>query len=224
MLESVFYGTSGDISFLSAAVCTAMSLILGLGIAGIHMYQNQSSRNFLLTLVILPFIVQMVIMMVNGSLGTGIAVMGAFSLVRFRSMPGSAREISSVFLAMAAGLADGIGFVWASAAMVVIAGAVTVAVLRLPDRSGQFLRRELKVTIPEDLDYTGIFDDIFAKYTKRASMLRVKTVNMGSLYELWYEIDLKGAEIEKTMLDEIRCRNGNLPIVCGRAGLESERL
>ena len=133
-------------------------------------------------------------------------------------------EISSVFLAMAAGLADGIGFVWASAAMVVIAGAVTVVVLRLPDRSGQFLRRELKVTIPEDLDYTGIFDDIFAKYTKRASMLRVKTVNMGSLYELWYEIDLKGAEIEKTMLDEIRCRNGNLPIVCGRAGLESERL
>ena len=97
------------------------------------MYQNQSSRNFLLTLVILPFIVQMVIMMVNGSLGTGIAVMGAFSLVRFRSMPGSAREISSVFLAMAAGLADGIGFVWASAAMVVIAGAVTVVVLRLPE-------------------------------------------------------------------------------------------
>ena len=161
MLESVFYGTSGDISFLSAAVCTAMSLILGLGIAGIHMYQNQSSRNFLLTLVILPFIVQMVIMMVNGSLGTGIAVMGAFSLVRFRSMPGSAREISSVFLAMAAGLADGIGFVWASAAMVVIAGAVTVVVLRLPDRSGQFLRRELKVTIPEDLDYTGIFDEFY---------------------------------------------------------------
>ncbi len=216
MLESIFYETSGNITLVQAAACTLASILLGFVIAWIHMYQNPSSRSFLLTLVTLPFVVQMVIILVNGSLGTGIAVMGAFSLVRFRSLPGSAREICSVFLAMAVGLASGMGFVGAAAAMVVIVGAVTIIVLRMPERDSRFLRRELKVTIPEDLDYTEIFDDIFSKYTKHASMLRVKTVNMGSLYELWYEVDLKGTEIEKAMLDEIRCRNGNLPIVCGR--------
>lgn len=216
MLESIINGAVADITGGQMAVCTAVSLAMGAVLAGIHRYRNRSSRSFLMTLVLLPVIVQMVIMMVNGNLGTGVAVMGAFGLVRFRSLPGDAREINSVFLAMAVGLADGMGYIGISILLTGLVGVVTVLLLEMPDRSSRFLQKEIRVTIPEDLDYTGIFDDIFTKYTKKAELLRVKTVNMGSLYELYYQVELKNQEIEKAMLDEIRCRNGNLTIVCGR--------
>lgn len=216
MLESILNETASNITMVHMAVCTAVSLVLGFVLAAVHRYRNRSSRSFLMTLVLLPAIVQMVIMMVNGNLGTGVAVMGAFSLVRFRSMPGNAREISSVFLAMAIGLADGMGYIGIGIFMMAVVGTVTVILLMAPDMSGQFLHKELKVTIPENLDYNGVFDDIFMKYTRKAEMMRVKTVNMGSLYELCYAVELKSCDMEKNMLDEIRCRNGNLTVVCGR--------
>lgn len=224
MLESILNETTSDLTMVHMAVCTGVSLGLGFVLAGVHRYRNQSSRSFLMALVLLPVIVQVVIMLVNGNLGTGVAVMGAFSLIRFRSLPGNAREISSVFLAMAIGLADGMGYIGIGILLMALVGVVTVILLNVPDMSGQFLNRELKVTIPENLDYCGIFDDIFKKYTKKAEMVRVKTVNMGSLYELCYTLSLKSQETEKAMLDEIRCRNGNLTVVCGRRSLEGENL
>ena len=154
------------------------------------------------------------IMLVNGNLGTGVAVMGAFSLVRFRSLPGNAREIGSIFLAMALGLAAGMGYLGTAMLLMIVSGGITILLISLP--AGRAGRKELKITIPENLDYSGIFDDIFAKYTKKSELVRVRTVNMGSLYELCYQVDLKSEFIEKNMLDEIRCRNGNLTIVCGR--------
>ena len=154
------------------------------------------------------------IMLVNGNLGTRVAVMGAFSLVRFRSMPGNAREIGSIFLAMALGLAAGMGYLGTALILMMVAGGITILLVSLP--SGRAERKELKITIPENLDYSGIFDDIFEKYTKNPELVRVRTVNMGSLYELCYHVDLKSESIEKNMLDDIRCRNGNLTIVCGR--------
>jgi hypothetical protein len=216
VLESILNETASNVTAMQMVICTVVSLILGMGIAGIHRYRNKSSQSFLMTLTILPMIVQMIIMMVNGNLGTGVAVMGAFGLVRFRSMPGDAREINSIFLAMAVGLANGMGYIGIAVLLVLVAGIMTVVFLEIPDKNDGLLRKELKVTIPEDLDYTGIFDDIFTKYTKKAELVRVKTVNMGSLYELCYQVELKGQEIEKAMLDEIRCRNGNLTVVCGR--------
>ncbi len=224
MLESILNETASNITMAHMIVCTGTSLGLGTALAGIHMYRNHSSRNFLTTLVLLPVIVQMVIMMVNGNLGTGVAVMGAFSLVRFRSMPGNAREINSVFLAMAIGLADGMGYIGIAVFMVCVVGLGTLAMFGAPDMSGQFLQKNLRVTIPEDLDYNGIFDDIFRKYVRKAELVRVKTVNMGSLYELNYRVDLKNQENEKRMLDEIRCRNGNLTVVCGRVAEGNENL
>ena len=158
--------------------------------------------------------VQTVIMLVNGNLGTGVAVMGAFSLVRFRSLPGNAREIGSIFLAMALGLAAGMGYLGTAMLLMIVSGGITILLISLP--AGRAGRKELKITIPENLDYSGIFDDIFAKYTKKSELVRVRTVNMGSLYELCYQVDLKSEFIEKNLLDEIRCRNGNLTIVCGR--------
>ena len=160
------------------------------------MYQNTYSRNFIITLALLPAIVQAVIMIVNGNLGTGVAVMGAFSLVRFRSVPGNSREIGSVFLSMAVGLAAGMGYLGLAALLTLVIGLASVLLVSLPVGRGSMNGRELKVTIPENLDYTGIFDDIFAKYTGRAQLLRVKTVNMGSLYELCYRVELKNERID----------------------------
>lgn len=224
MLESMISESASQITMYHMAVCTGASLLLGGLLAMVHMYRNHSSRSFLLTLVLLPSIVQVIIMMVNGNLGTGVAVMGAFGLVRFRSMPGNAREISSVFLAMAVGLADGMGYIGIAAFVTVVVGIVTVILMTLPDMSGQLLRKELRITIPENLDYSGIFDDIFGKYTRKSELVRVKTVNMGSLYELNYTVDMKNGKQEKEMLDEIRCRNGNLPIVCGRRDTGTDNL
>lgn len=177
-----------------------------------------------MTLAILPAVVQAVIMLVNGNLGTGVAVMGAFGLVRFRSAPGNAREIGSVFLAMAIGLATGMGYLGIAVLLLLIIGAAILILIGIPFGSQSFSQKELKVTIPENLDYAGIFDDLFEKYTKSAELMKVRTTNMGSLYELCYRIELKKEEEEKAMLDDIRCRNGNLTIVCGRIAENREEL
>ena len=205
--------------------CSATALILGIGISLCHSFRNRTSRNFLLTLAILPLIVEAVIMVVNGNLGAGVAVAGAFSLIRFRSVPGNSREIAAVFLAMAVGLACGMGYLTMAVLVTVTAEIVMMMVLFLSAGSRGSGERVLKVTIPENLDYCGIFDDIFARYTVSGAFLsKVKTVNMGSLYELDYHLTLKDQEKEKSMLDEIRTRNGNLTIVCGRVPDRTEEL
>ncbi|RYD04941.1 cell dividion protein FtsZ [Desulforamulus aquiferis] len=197
-------------------LCTVASLFLGLGVAYIYMYRSIYTKNFVVTLALLPAMVQIVIMLVNGNIGTGIAVMGAFSLVRFRSVPGSAREISSIFLAMAVGLATGMGYLGAAAMFLMIIGAMTILLATTGFGEQKKTEKELKITIHESLDYSGIFDDLFERYTKSAELIRVKTTNMGSLYELQYHIVLTNQSTEKELLDQIRCRNGNLNIACGR--------
>lgn len=226
VLGSLLNETPSAVTMSQMMLCTLCSIGLGGCLAALHLFSHKehSSRSFLLSLVLLPVIVQVVIMLVNGNLGVGVAVMGAFGLIRFRSMPGSAREISSVFLAMAVGLADGMGYIGVAAFLVAAVALVTWVFDRLPVPDMQLLTRELKITIPEDLDYSGIFDDIFARFTRRAELVRVKTVDMGSLYELDHRIVLKSQEEEKQMLDMIRCRNGNLTIVCGRRGEQREML
>lgn len=150
--------------------------------------------------------------------------MGAFSLVRFRSAPGDSREIASIFLAMAVGLSVGMGYIGMAVLLVLVLGIVQMLFITLPVGQGGQKSRELKVTIAESLDYMGIFDDIFQKYTDKAVLMKVKTVNMGSLYELCYRVELKKEEEEKQMLDDIRCRNGNLTIICGRIPEEKEAM
>ncbi|MCI8553845.1 MAG: DUF4956 domain-containing protein [Clostridiales bacterium] len=196
--------------------CLQASLLLGAGIAAAYMFRSRYTKSFVVTLALLPAIVQMVIMLVNGNLGAGVAVMGAFSLVRFRSVPGSAREIGSLFLAMAVGLATGMGYIGLAVLFTLILTAV--GLLYTVTRFGENKRceKELKVTIPESLDYSGIFDDLFETYTARAELRSVRTTQMGSLYQLHYRIVLKEAAREKELLDAIRCRNGNLDILCGR--------
>jgi len=214
MLDSIL--TTTDWTVGSVLLCTVVSLALGLVIAGVYMFRNSYNKNFVAMLVLLPAIVQAVILIVNGNLGVGVAVMGAFSLVRFRSVPGSAREIGNIFFTMAVGLATGMGYLGFAVILTGIIGAASLILSAVKFDSNRPEDKRLKVTIPEDLDYTGIFDDLFAKYTCGASLESVRTTNLGSLYELQYQIKLKDPLKEKEFLDQIRCRNGNLNIVCGK--------
>lgn len=195
-------------------LCVGVALILGVFLAVIYAIRNRHTKSFLITLGILPAIVCIVIMMVNGNVGAGVAVAGAFSLVRFRSAAGSAKEIAVIFLAMAAGLVCGMGYLAYAALFTIIIGLILLALqfIRIPQSKGVLKRKTLRITIPEDLDYTSIFNDIFDKYTTEYKLTNVKTSNMGSLFKLTYQLTERDMTKEKEMIDELRIRNGNLEI------------
>lgn len=213
MLNSIL-GT--ELTLTSFLICTGVSLLLGVGTALAAGYRSRSTQSLAVTLAILPAVVQAVIMLVNGSIGAGIAVAGAFSLVRFRSAPGTAREIAAIFLAMAIGLATGMGYVGLAALLFLILAGAMLALTVLRFGQKEDAGRILKITIPEDLDYDGLFDDLFERYTTAHTLEKVKTTNMGTLYELRYRITLRQEPVPKVFLDELRCRNGNLNITCCR--------
>lgn len=214
-LESIFDSTATALTAGDALMCTAAAIVLGVIIAAIYMASGTYTKGFVITLAVLPALVQAVIMMVNGNLGTGIAVLGAFSLVRFRSVPGSSKEIVSIFFSMAVGLAAGMGQLVYAALFTVVVGAVFLLLCKSNFGKEKTDEKELKITIPENLNYADIFDDIFKEYTQNAKLVRVKTTNLGSMFELSYHITMKKEADEKQMIDAIRCRNGNLTIVCG---------
>ncbi len=230
MLNSLFSSVlamdtaAGSVPVGPFLLCLVCSLVFGAAIALLYTYRSVYSKSFVITLALLPAIVQIVIMLVNGNLGTGVAVMGAFSLVRFRSVPGSAREICSIFFAMAVGLATGMGYLAVAVVFVLVVGAVNLLYTATRFGEPRRLEKTLRITIPESLDYTGVFDDLFAQYTAKRELVEVKTTNMGSLFRLSYRIRLKDAACEKEFLDALRCRNGNLEIVCGQAVLGQECL
>ena len=208
--------TNGALTGGTLIIATLCSLVIGCFIAFMYTIKNNYFKSFIITLALLPAIVQMIIMLVNGNIGAGVSGAGTFSLVRFRSAPGSGKEITSIFLAMAAGLATGMGYIGVAAIFTVI---ITVANLILSSISfnghGQE-EKTLKITIPESLDFEGVFDDIFSRYTDKAELEEVKTSGMGSLYKLTYKIVLRQKASTKGMIDEIRQRNGNLEITCSR--------
>ena len=195
-------------------LCLGVSLVLGLIMAAAYMWRNEHTKSFLVTLALLPAVVCVVIMMVNGNIGAGVAVAGAFSLVRFRSAPGSAKEIVTIFLAMGAGLIAGMGYLGFAALFTLIMCVMFLIYNAVAGNSrSEAVNKTIKITIPEDLDYSGAFDDIFAEYTKKNELIKVKTTNMGSMFKLTYNITLRDASREKEMLDCMRCKNGNLEIV-----------
>lgn len=199
-------------------LCIGCALLVGVMLAAAYAYKTRYTKSFLMTMVLLPVVVCVVIMLVNGNVGTGVAVAGAFSLVRFRSVPGTAKEITMLFLAMGAGLIVGMGYL----GYALLFGAlmclllVLFTALNVGSKRNIACCKVLNVTIPEDLDYTGIFDDIFEEFTTECQMVRVKTTNMGSLFRLTYELTLKDEAREKEMIDQLRCRNGNLEITVSR--------
>jgi hypothetical protein len=205
-------------------LCTLASLVLGLAAAFIYRYRNDYSKDFVVTLALLPAIVQLVIMLVNGNLGAGLAVMGAFALVRFRSIPGSAKDIAAVFFSMAIGLATGMGFLAIATLFVLIVGLAQVAYNRLPFAERHDARRQLRITIPESLDYEGQFEGILKRYTLNHELVAVKTTTMGSLFQLRYRLLFRPGIDQKSFIDELRARNGNLEIALGRGLFGNEEL
>ena len=220
MLDSLFRGLfdSDLVTVIEASdflLCLGCSLVLGLGMAFTYMFRTRYTKSFVVTLALLPAVVCVVILLVNGNVGTGVAVAGAFSLVRFRSVPGTAKEICTLFLAMGAGLIAGMGYLGYAVLFTVVMCTIFLLynALDFGERRNAAAYRTLAITIPEDLDYTGVFDDIFAAYTSAHDLISVKTTNMGSLFRLTYHVTLRDPAKEKEMLDKIRCRNGNLEIL-----------
>ena len=220
MLDSIMGSIYGTTESLAASVttatflyCTLASIVLGLVCAGVYMFRHKYSKNFVITLALLPLIVQMVITLVNGNLGAGIAVMGVFNLVRFRSIPGTAKDISSVFLAMAVGLATGMGYLGLAALFTLIVAVVNIVYVLSPLGASKGERKTLKITVPEDLEFDGMFDGILERYASKAELVEVETTQMGSLYKLYYTVEMKDGSKLREFMDELRCRNGNLEVM-----------
>lgn len=223
MLENLFRGLFDTdlvtvISVTDFLLCLGFSLVFGLVMAFAYMYRTRYTKSFVVTLALLPAVVCVVIMLVNGNVGTGVAVAGAFSLVRFRSVPGTAKEICTLFLAMGAGLIAGMGYLGFAVLFTLVMCVMFVLYNRLDfgSKKNSETFKTFAITIPEDLDYSGIFDDIFAEYTLSHDLVRVKSTNMGSMFKLTYNVMLRDVTREKEMIDKIRCRNGNLEITVSK--------
>ncbi len=223
MLEKIFKGLfdtelTSVICVTDFLLCVGFSLVLGLLMACAYMYKTRYTKSFVITLAILPAVVCVVIMMVNGNVGAGVAVAGAFSLVRFRSVPGTAKEIGTLFLAMGAGLIAGMGYLGFSFLFTVILCSVFLLYNKIDfgAKKNAAAYKSIRIVIPEDLDYTGVFDDIFMAYTNSCELVNVKTTNMGSMFRLTYDVVLKDPAKEKELIDKLRCRNGNLEIDVSR--------
>ena len=223
MLDNIFRGLfdsdmTSVISLPDFLICVGTALLLGLVLALSYMHRSRYTKSFVITLALLPAVVCVVIMMVNGNVGAGVAVAGAFSLVRFRSVPGTAKEITMLFLAMGAGLICGMGYLGFAAVFTLVMCLASLLYNRLDLGAARnaAIYKTLNITVPEDLNYSTIFDDIFAQYTASCELIRVKTTNMGSLFRLTYNIALKDPAREKEMIDALRCRNGNLEISVSR--------
>ena len=220
MFNSIFDSTTVGLEITTALIAAGTALVLGIALAITHKITTQTTKSFLVTLATLPLLVMAVMIMINGNLGTSIAILGAFSLIRFRSMEGRAKDLLSVFFAMMIGLACGMGHILFGAVITVIAIIAiiifTYGHLLEPNKNDRILR----VVIPEDLDYTDVFKETLSKYTTHADLITMKTINMGSLYDLTYEVRLKRGAKEKEFMDEIRTKNCNLKVSLSQAVLE----
>lgn len=209
IFDTTGIGTIDPVDFL---LCVGTALAIGAFLAFIYTVKTKYTKSFVVTMALLPAIVCVVIMMVNGNIGAGVAVAGAFSLVRFRSVPGTAREIGAIFLAMGTGLVCGMGYLGFAVLFAIILG-LAMLIYTLAGFGKQSDRtRLLRITIPEELNYTEVFSDIFQKYTSSYKLIQAKTTNLGSMFKLRYEIVLKNVSDEKALIDDIRVRNGNLEV------------
>lgn len=222
MFNTIFDSTATGLDIKTALICAGVSILLGVAIAITHRQTSQTTKGFLITLAVLPLLVMAVMIMINGNLGTSIAILGAFSLIRFRSIQGRAKDLLSVFFTMMVGLALGMGHVLFATVITAI-GIVAIIFFSYthflePNRN----ERVLKIVIPEDLDYDDVFNDIFRKYTTKNHLVKMKTMNMGSLYKLTYDVKLKHGIKEKEFLDEIRVKNCNLKVLLSEPCYEEE--
>lgn len=218
MLEKLFGVTeqtevisiSNTLSYMLAAV------VVGMIIAAVYIFITEKSRrsfSFIVSMLILPAVVALVITLVGSNVARAFSIAGVFALVKFRSVPGESKDISLVFMAMAAGLACGLGYITLAFSVLAVLGVIVVVCFKVVAVCFKDTTKQLRILIPEDMNYSGAFDDLFKEYTKGAKLQKVKTTNMGTLFELTYDVQMRADADEKKFLDEIRCRNGNLKII-----------
>lgn len=227
-MDNLFTGlfeTTSSTSLISIGkffICIMAALLAGLIIALSYKIRNKTTQNFVTTLALMPAMVCVIILMVNGNIGTGVAVTGAFSLIRFRSVAGSSSDLGAIFLAMGTGLIIGMGYIGFAFAFAIIISIMQIIYANIGMGKRDDVDRTMRIAIPEDLDYTGVFEDLFEKYTTSNQLTNVKTTDMGSLFRLTYNISLKDAKLEKELIDNLRCRNGNLEISISKQEMSSE--
>ena len=227
IFQSVLDSSSETIDVSGFIICIGVSLLIGIFLAFMYAFRTKYTKSFIITLALLPAIVCTVIMMVNGNIGAGVAVAGAFSLVRFRSVPGSARDIGSIFMAMGAGLIAGMGYLGFAVLFSLIMGIALMVFTNVPfemSKKRDAIDKTLKITIPEDLDYYNVFDNTFDAYTTEHTLVSSKTTNMGSMFKLVYNVSLKDPSKEKEFVDALRCQNGNLEIAMTRQEVNGNEL
>jgi hypothetical protein len=220
MFETIFQEASTDLSIDIGTTLLSIlaALVLGLLISGAYYLattKKSRSASFIMSLIILPAIVAIVILLVGENVARAFSLAGIFTLVRFRSIPGDSKDITFVFLSMAVGLSVGLGYLTLGVVVAVILSGVVVVVFKLMAGMGKQKEKRLRITIPEDMNFQNAFDDLFQKYTDHYEMIKVKTTNMGTLFELYYDVIMKNGSSEKEFIDAIRCRNGNLNIQLG---------
>jgi len=223
MFESILSTDSGTFNIGSELICLGVALVLGILVALTHAAEGRTNKKFLTAIAVLPVLIQVVITMVNGNLGTSVAVLGTFSLIRFRSIKSNARELVSIYFTMAIGLALGMGQVLFAVVFTVITCLILLIAGKLHFGENKTIK-QLKIIVPEDLDYEKMFDKTFEKYTNKCELLRCKTVNMGSLYELLYEVDMKNNTSGRDFIDELRTKNGNLKVILSTPLVEDKEL
>lgn len=224
MFDTIF--TDGVMTPATFFISIGSAIATGIILSFMCFFRTRSSKSFLIASALMPAAVAIVIAIVNGNLGAGIAIAGAFSLVRFRSAPGTAKEICIIFISMSSGLAFGMGYIAYGVLFAVVCGAILILfeALKIWEKKPDQREKNIRITLPEDLDYTGVFDDIFEKYTERAELMRVKTINMGSMFRVYYNVKLKVGVKEKEFIDEIRIRNGNLEVSAERVDYRKNEL
>ena len=220
MLNSILTTPLALPGLLVSLVC---ALALGVLTALVFGWKNRISPSLALTLAVLPLAMCMVVVMINGNLGMAVAVAGGFTLVRFRSIAGTGKEISAVFVVMTLGVICGMGYLGIAAIFFAVIALLVIVLTLLHFGEGRN-EKLLRVTIPEDYDYEGLLDDVFAKYNMKATVDSVRTTNMGSLIDVTYRVTLPGDTVPKAMLDEVRARNGNLGVLVRSTATDREQL
>ena len=211
MFNSIYSTTVTPTQFFLMA---AVVIVSGLLYSWIMSFRVRSTKRFFIVSALIPFVVAAVITFVNGNIGAGVAIGGAFSLIRFRSAPGSADEIASILMAAGSGIAFGMGYL--GYGVIILAGSAVLFLIlsfaHVFDHKNMSVDRLLRITIPESLEYNEAFDDVFASYLKKVESTGVKTTAMGSMFRLSYKIQMKDPAQEKAFIDDLRTRNGNLEI------------
>ena len=216
LFNNILVNISSDITVLSALTTIFSAVILGVIVTVIY-YKTQDDatyqRSMAVTLLMLPVILSVIILFVGSNIARAFSLAGTLSIIRFRSAPGDPKDIGFIFFDIAAGLACGVGLYAYGFMFVIILGILLVIVEKGRFFEKKYIQKTLKITIPENLNYEGAFDDILQKYTKKYSLMKIKTTDLGSLFELNYHVTMEEGQNEQEFLNELRVRNGNLNII-----------